>query len=121
VDYLFLALLLIIFSSSHVSFSEQMGIGSRQTELFLPTKGFDFMPGRKQYKLETYLQADRNATFATSSTVFFNTDQCGHLHPPVSLLGLMDKSAPWSVPLPTQDSINPGHACPPPGVFPGPG
>ena len=79
------------------------------------------MPGRKQYKLEkeSYLQAEGNATFATSSTVFFSIDQREHLHPPVSLLGLMHESAPWSVPLPTHHGINPGHSCPPPGVFPG--
>lgn len=79
-DYLFLALLLIIFSTSQVSFSERTGIGSRWTELFLHTKGFDFMPGRKRHKLEkeTYLQAEGKATF---SLVFFNIDQHGHLHP----------------------------------------
>lgn len=82
--YFFLALLLIIFSSSHVSFSEQTGIGSRWTEVFPHTKGFDFVPGRKRYKLEkeTYLQAEGNITFATSSTVFFSIDQHGHLHLP---------------------------------------
>lgn len=116
-DYLFLALLLIIFSSSYVSFSELTGIGLRWTELFLNTKGFNFMPGRKQYKLEkkTYLQAEGNATFPTSSTATFSIDQRGHLHLPVSLLGPMHESALWSVPLPTQHGINPRHPCPTPG------
>lgn len=58
------------------------------------------MSGRKRYKLEkeTYLQMEGNTTFATSSSVFFNTDYQGHLHLFASLLGLMHKSAPSCCP-----------------------
>lgn len=40
------------------------------------------MSGRKQYKLEKeiFLQMEGNTTFATSSTIFFNTDYQGQLH-----------------------------------------
>lgn len=104
-DYLFIALSLIIFSSSHVSFAEWAGIGLRWTELFLHTKGFGFMPGRKQYKLERKPPSGGKGNLATSSTVFFNSEQRGHLHLPVSLLGLVHKSTPWSVPFPIQSAM----------------
>lgn len=103
--YLFIALSLIIFSSSHVSFAEWAGIGLRWTELFLHTKGFGFMPGRKQYKLQRKPPSGGKGNLATSSTVFFNSEQSRHLHLPVSLLGLVRKSTPWSVPFPIQSAM----------------
>lgn len=100
VDYLFLALLVIIFSSSHISSAEWNGTGSRWTELFLHTKGFDFKPGRKQYKLERKPLSGGKWSLAISSIVILNSEQTP---PPASLPNRADTRVhPWSVPLSTQ-------------------
>lgn len=57
------------------------------------------------------------ATFAPSSTVFFSSDQHGHLHLPARADAQICRVV---CPRPIR-GVNPGHSCPPPGVFPGQG